>query len=153
MSAEIDPETRTIGAIVAVDDPYAQAVSGVRPPLVRNLYVEVELRGEPRPGSIVVPRVAVHRRDDGRPVVYVADADDRLAFRDVVPGPAQSDLVVIANGLVAGDRVVVTDVIPAIAGMKLMPTPDEALAERLRARATADGAGALSAAEDPSGQL
>jgi multidrug efflux pump subunit AcrA (membrane-fusion protein) len=153
MSAEIDPETRTIGAIVAVDDPYAQAVSGVRPPLVRNLYVEVELRGEARPGSIVVPRVAVHRRDDGRPVVYIADADDRLAFRQVVPGPAQGDLVVIAEGLQAGDRVIVTDVIPAIAGLRLLTSPDEALAERLRAEATAEGAGAPSAAEDSSGQL
>jgi RND family efflux transporter MFP subunit len=153
MSAEIDPETRTIGAIVAVDDPYGQAISGVRPPLVRNMYVEVELRGEPRPDTFVVPRVAVHRRDDGAPAIYLVDDDDRLAIRTVTPGPAQRDLVVIEEGLASGDRVVVTDVIPAIEGMRLMPAADEALARALRGQATGNGTPALSAADGAAGQL
>ena len=71
-------------------------------------------------------------------MVYVADADDRLEFRPVRLGPAQSDFVVVDAGLAAGDRVVVTDLIPAIAGMLLAPTPDAALGERLLAEAAGD---------------
>ena len=138
ISDTIDPQTRTIGIIVAVDQPYRQAIPGQRPPLAKNMYVEVELRGPPRDGEFVVPRVAVHDGPDGRIVVYVADADDRLEFRPVRLGPAQSDFVVVDAGLAAGDRVVVTDLIPAIAGMLLAPTPDAALGERLLAEAAGD---------------
>jgi hypothetical protein len=103
------------------------------------MYVQVELRGRPRPGTLVVPRVAVHRGPDGRPAVYVADADDRLRIRPVDTGTTQGDLTVIADGLAPGDRVVATDLIPAIEGMLLAPTPDEALTGRLYGEARAAG--------------
>lgn len=131
----IDPETRTIGIIVAVDEPYRQAIPGKRPPLVKDMFVEVEVLGRPWPGVLVVPRVAVHRRPDGA-VLYLADAADRLEVRPVTLGPAQDDLVIVTGGLEAGERVVVSDLIPAIEGMKLEPEQDAALAERLRVQAT-----------------
>ncbi|MHA1152329.1 MAG: efflux RND transporter periplasmic adaptor subunit [Alphaproteobacteria bacterium] len=140
MSETIDPQTRTIGFIVAVDEPYGHVIPGKRPPLVKNLYVEVELRAPPRPGRIVVPRVAVHRADDGGWVVYLADQDDRLVIVPVELGPVQGDLAVVASGVTAGARVVASDLIPAIEGMLLAPRNDEALAVRLIAEAggTAD---------------
>ena len=134
----IDPQTRTLGLIVAVDEPYRQAVPGRRPPLAKNMFVEVEIRGQARDDVIVVPRVAVHRGPGGDPVVYIAGADDRLAFRHIEPGPAQDDLMVVLSGLEAGDRVVVTDLIPAIEGMLLSATVDSALADRLLAEAGGD---------------
>ena len=149
ISPAIDPETRTIGAIVAVDRPYAQAVTGSRPPLVRNMYVEVELRGPLRPDTIVVPRVALHEPDSGAPVVHVIDAEDRLAFRPVTPGPVLRDLAVIDAGLVAGDRVVVTDLIPAIEGMRLTPRLDADLAAQLRQAVTGDATPDLSPVPPP----
>ena len=131
----IDPQTRTIGFIVAVDDPYRKAIPGVRPPLIKNMYVEVELRSAVRPDRIVVPRVAVNAGPEGRPVVYLAGADDRLAIRPVSLGPAQSDFVVVEAGLDGGERVVVSDLVPAIEGMLLAPRPDPALAARVLAQA------------------
>lgn len=145
ISETIDAETRTLGVIVQVDDPLRRAIPGQRPPLTKGMYVAVELQGEPRPGTFVVPRVALHRREGAPPLVYVVDEADRLAFRAVTPGPEQDDLVVIEDGLQAGDRVVVSDLVPAIEGMQLSPRRDEALAEALRARATADDAASAAA--------
>jgi len=134
LSDTVDPQTRTVGLIVAVDEPYRKAIPGRRPPLAKNMFVEVELRGPPQPDRIAVPRVALHRLADGRPAVYLAGADDRLAFRPVTPGPAQGDFVVIEQGLEGGERVVVSDLIPAIEGMLLAPAVDEALSARLLAQ-------------------
>ncbi|MDP6707563.1 MAG: efflux RND transporter periplasmic adaptor subunit [Alphaproteobacteria bacterium] len=130
-SDTIDPETRTVGVIVAVDEPYAKARPGVRPPLVKGMYVEVEIRGPARPGLIVAPRAAVW---DGH--VQIVDSDDRLRRRAVRVAFEQTNFVAIAAGLETGDRIVVGDLIPAIEGMLLAPVLDEALMRRLAAEAT-----------------
>ena len=134
VNPELDPTTRTVGVVAAVDQPYRQAVLGERPPLIKNMYVRVEILGQPRPDSIVVPRVAV-RRDGDRSVVYVVDGEERLRRRVVIADVPQADMVRVADGLVAGDRVVVSDLIPAIEGMRLEPTEDADLAGRLATEA------------------
>lgn len=133
----IDPQTRTVGLIVAVDEPYRQAIPGRRPPLTKNMYVEVELRGPAQPDRIVVPRVAVHKVPGEPARVYLAGPDNRLIARPVVLGPEQGDFVVIESGLEDSEWLVITDLIPAIDGMLLAPTPDPETAERLRAQAAA----------------
>ncbi len=135
ISDTIDPQTRTLGLIIAVEEPYRQALPGIRPPLTKNMFVEVEVRGAAYEDVIVVPRVAVHRGADGNPIVYVAGADNRLEFRPITRGPAQDDFVVIESGLEPGERIVVTDLIPAIEGMLVDPSVDEALGDRLLAEA------------------
>lgn len=135
MSDTIDPQTRTVGFIVAVDAPYRRVIPGKRPPLVKNLYVEVELRAPLRLGRIVMPRVAIHRAVDGDPVVYLVGPDDRLRIVPVELGSVQGDLAVIAAGVSVGAQVVVSDLIPAIEGMLLAPRADAALAARLIAEA------------------
>ena len=71
VSDTIDPQTRTLGLIIAVEEPYRQAMPGVRPPLTKNMFVEVEVRGQPYDGVIVVPRVAVHSGPNGEALIYV----------------------------------------------------------------------------------
>jgi len=136
ISDTIDPETRTVGIIVAVDDSYATAEPGVRPPLVKNMFVEVELIGAPRPDSMVVPRLALH---DGK--AYVLDGEDRLVKKPVELAFVQQDLAVVAAGLDAGDRLVVSDLIPAVAGMLIDARPDQDERNRLIAAAEAREAG------------
>ncbi|MBK8908339.1 MAG: efflux RND transporter periplasmic adaptor subunit [Rhodospirillales bacterium] len=121
ISPSLDPETRTVGVVVAVDEPYRQAVPGEKPPLIKNMYVQVDLTGPPRPDRIVIPRVALHGSPDA-PLVYIADGEDRLIVRPVIVGPVQGDEVVIRSGIAPGERVVVSDLIPAINGMLLAPT-------------------------------
>ncbi|MQX38510.1 efflux RND transporter periplasmic adaptor subunit [Roseospira navarrensis] len=133
VSDTIDPKTRTAGIILAVEGSYEQAVPGVRPPLVKNMFVAVELRGPAIEGAVVVPRLAVH---DGR--VYLLDGDDRLVKRPVAIRFYQGDLAVIEDGVRPGDRLVVTDLMPAVAGMLLDPRPDEAVRARLIAEATGE---------------
>jgi len=149
ISDRIDPQTRTVGVVVAVDRPYPIAAQrrddGIpaRPALAKNMYVEVELRGPPQRGRVVIPRAAVHA---GR--VYVLNGEDRLELRKVSIAFEQEDVLVVGEGLRAGERIVVSDLVPAIAGMKLAPENDEATAAWLGAQAAnggqASGSGAAS---------
>ncbi len=118
----IDPDTRTVAFVVAVDEPYAQAIPGQRPPLVKGTFCEVELRGRPLPERVVIPRAALHEDH-----VYVVNAHNRLQRRAVNVLFAQSDFLCLASGLDAGDRVVVADPTPAIEGMLVDPLADESL--------------------------
>lgn len=115
----IDPETRTAGVIVEVDDPYGQAVPGTRPPLTKNMFVEVELKGRPRPDQIVIPRSSLHGSN-----VYLVNPEGRLEIRPVEVAFAQSDFAVVKSGLEVGEKIIVSDPIPAIAGMLVMPSID-----------------------------
>ena len=133
ISDTVDRRTRTVGVIVAVDDPYRQAVPGQRPPLVKNMYVEVEVRGRPRPGAVVIPRGAIYGRE-----VRIAGPDDRLQVREVEVDFVQTNFVVVASGLEAGERVVVSDLPFAADGMRLAPVEDEEALAALVAEAVGD---------------
>jgi membrane fusion protein, multidrug efflux system len=116
----IDPETRTAGVIVAVDDPYGKAQPGSRPPLTKNMFVEVELKGRPRSGQLVIPRTSLHGAN-----VYVINNENRLEIRPVEIAFPQTNFAVIKSGLKDSERIVVSDPIPAIAGMLVVPTQDD----------------------------
>jgi len=135
ISDTVDPKTRTVGAIAAVDNAYASAVPGRRPPLVKGMFVEVELRTRPLSGKIVVPRSALHA---GR--LYIVDGDGRLEVRPVTTSLVQGNLTVVSNGLRPGEKVVVSDLSPAIPGMALKTTTDTGLAKRMAGEATAQRA-------------
>lgn len=131
VSDTVDPRTRTVGIIVAVDQPYRRAEAGRRPPLVKNMYVEVEIRGPPRPEAIVIPRTALRGSR-----VHVVNAEDRLASRDVVVEYAQDNWVALRSGLAPGERVVISDLPFAAEGMRLRPEPDPAASASLVDEAT-----------------
>lgn len=107
-----DMETRTIAIVVRVEDPYGQIVPGKRPPLLKGMYVAVNLESD-LIESLVVPRHAIH---DGR--IYVAAPDGKLLLR-VVKVVYQGDVAVVINGLSIGERVIVTDLMPAVDGMAI----------------------------------
>lgn len=130
ISDTVDPKTRTIGAIVAVDGAYALATPGRRPPLTKGMFVEIEIQTRPRDGAIVVPRASLHGGN-----VYVVDSKNRLEIRPVSVGLLQGDLAVIQKGIDPGTRLVISDLIPAVAGMLLAPQPDAAVLVRLKADA------------------
>jgi len=134
ISDTIDPKTRTLGMIASVDNNYGRAVPGQRPPLVKGMFVEVELRTRPIENVIIVPRAAVSQNK-----VYVVGADNRLEVRDVVVGLQQQSFAVITKGLNEGDRVIVSDVAPAVKGMLLKVTEDTELLARLKDEAMGVG--------------
>ncbi|NQU58602.1 MAG: efflux RND transporter periplasmic adaptor subunit [Rhodospirillales bacterium] len=131
----IDPETRTAGVIVAVDDPYRHSAPGSKPPLTKNMFVEVELKGRPRPGQIVVPRASLHGSN-----VYIVNAEGRLEIRPVEIAFSQANFAVIKNGLKGGETIIISDPIPAIAGMLVESTDDREASALLIAEAEGGGA-------------
>ena len=136
LSDTLDPKTRTVGVIVTVDDPYGNVRPGVRPPLLKGMFVEVDLSSEPMRKRLVVPRLSLHGDR-----LYLVDGDGRLQIRRVKRGLVQPDFVVIDEGLKAGEQVVVSDLVPAVEGMLLETTEDRDLLQRLRRAVSSDGTG------------
>ncbi len=134
--AGVDSDTRTVSVVVAVDEPFAGARPGGRPPLVSGMYVEVELRGQPRPNCRAVPRTALRGKK-----IHVATADSRLETREVEVAFVQDIYACIDAGIEVGDRVVLTELVPAIEGMLLVPRDDVEAAEALRVAAAGEVAG------------
>ena len=69
-------------------------------------FVKVRLVLSTLPGAVLVPAAATQMSANG-PFVYVVKADDTAELRPVQPGQRQEELVVITQGLQAGERVVV----------------------------------------------
>jgi multidrug efflux system membrane fusion protein len=139
----VDPQTRSIGVIVTVDNPYGLARAGERPPLIKGMFVEVELQGPVVERVFVLPRRAI---EAGR--IMVVDETGRLAFADVETAFAQDDLaVVFPDSLAEGTQVIVSAPSPAIPGMLLAPERDTGTEARLASaalpttQAGADGGG------------
>ena len=119
-SDTVDPQTRTLGVVVAVDKPLQKVIPGKRPPLSKGMFVEVDIAGKVQPGSIVVPRSALRNGH-----AYVMNNEQRLEIREVKKAYDQQTQTVIASGLRDGDVLVLTDLIPAVEGMLLKPASNE----------------------------
>ncbi len=122
ISESIDPIRDTLGLVVTVEHPYAGVIPGKRPPLLKGMYVSVEFLAPPK-RQLVIPRNAIHQ---GR--VYVATAENTLSIRKVKVGFSNGNQAVIERGLKAGEKIILTDVIPVIEGLPIkpvMPTNEE----------------------------
>ncbi|MEW8047605.1 MAG: efflux RND transporter periplasmic adaptor subunit, partial [Candidatus Thiodiazotropha sp.] len=113
-SDNVDPETRTMGVVVAVDRPFEKIEPGIRPPLSKGMFVQVLLQGKPQPERIVIPRSAIR---DG--IVYLADEENRLRRQPVDLLFSQGDISIVASGVTAGQKIIVSDLVPAVSGMRL----------------------------------
>lgn len=128
VEAGLDPRTRTVQAVLVVDEPYQKLQSPEQIALLKEMYVEVELVGQPGRPHVAVPDSAVR---DG--MVPIAGSGNRLQLRPVEVAFRQSGAAIIGSGLEPGDIVVVDDLVPAIEGMALAPRRDLESAGRLAA--------------------
>ncbi|MBU0973322.1 MAG: hypothetical protein KKC20_21945 [Proteobacteria bacterium] len=115
----MDPATGTLTFFITVDTPYGGLIPGKRPPLATGMYVEVELCGKPLEDRYVLPRSAVHGN-----TIYICTPENRLEVRPVIVEVTLGDIAVIAQGIEDNEQVVLTDLVPAIQGMKLLPEID-----------------------------
>jgi len=113
IGSSLDPGTRTVPVIIEVPDPYSNVQPGVRPPLVPDAFCEVTAYGATVDDVVVIPRDAL--RDDR---VYLL-RDGKLHIQPVTVLAREDELAVISEGIESGDRVVLTDLFPAIEGMRL----------------------------------
>ena len=124
----VDPETRTMGVVVAVNKPFDKIIPGYKPPLSKGMFVRVVLSSKRSMQRLVVPRSAVRAG-----TVFVADDSNRLRRRAVEVLFSQDDISVIGEGITEGERIVVSDIVPAVDGMLLETQLDETLNQRLHA--------------------
>lgn len=126
----IDSRTQSAAVVVRVDDPLDEAVAGQRPPLRRNMFVEVLLMA-PETEALVVPAEAVR---DGTGLVV--SENGTLEKRNLVIGYMMADLAVVTEGLAPGDQLVITSPTIAVPGMNVKPVEDPARKAQLLAEAT-----------------
>jgi len=99
IAAEVNPDTRAVVARIAVPNP----VGALR----RQMYVRVHIHSRTPSTGLLVPASAVLRDQENLPFVYVAAPGGRFARSHVTLGARAGDRYDIAQGLQAGDRVVV----------------------------------------------
>lgn len=132
-SESIDLKTGALTVYITVDKPYENILLGKRPPLVTNMYVEVELRGVPIPDRFVIPRSSVH---EGK--IYICTPENRLKIKPVKVEFNIEDIAVLSTGVEPGEILVLTDIVPAVEGMRLKPVQAGDIAERLKRQATGE---------------
>lgn len=116
ISDVVNQQTRTVGAIIQVNDTYALAEPGSRPPLIKGMFVEVELSTNPVRDAIAVPRSAL---DNGR--LLVVTGDNRLEVRAAPEAERFGDLAIVTKHVRPGEVLVTSRPSPAIPGMLLAP--------------------------------
>ncbi len=119
-----DDETGALGLVVRVTNPMVVQPSERRPPLRVGTFVAVTFEVAYPDAAIAVPRDALRYSDRDTPVLYVADAEDRLQIRAVELGPVIGPDVVIRSGLKGGETLVLSEPRPPVPGLKLAPVPD-----------------------------
>lgn len=117
---KVDSETRTLGLVVAVDQPLKKIVPGKRPPLSKGMLVEVSVAGKLQPDRLVIPRSTIR---NGK--VYLIDDDNRLKITPIHLLYEQGSQAVVDQGIKPGDRLVLSDVIPAVEGTRLRSISSE----------------------------
>lgn len=111
----LDPQARSVPAVIAVEAPYEGADPPARLPLVPNMYVEVTLTAPAGEPVIVLPAQAVHGGD----TVYLRNADGRLDLRKVTVAWTQAGKSLIIEGITAGETVILDDIVPALPGLRV----------------------------------
>jgi len=128
ISDSVDPQTRTMGIVVAVDQPMKKVIPGLRPPLSKGMFVQVSIAGRMQPARIVIPRSVIRA---GK--VYIVNSENRLETRPVKRLYNQRQVAIIGEGLRSGEIIVVSDLVPAVDGMLLQSVVDETLQQSLSA--------------------
>ena len=102
VGAAVDPQNRTFPIEILLDNPEGR----LKPQMVANVRVATERLRD----VIVVPQDVVLRTEDGYAVFVVAEGPGGTLAeaRAVGLGPSFENEVVVATGLAAGDRLIVT---------------------------------------------
>jgi cobalt-zinc-cadmium efflux system membrane fusion protein len=99
VSALVDHDTGLVAARVLVNNPGDV--------LKKQMYVSVQIQSRQSSRGLLVPVSAILRDDENLPFVYLVQKDGSFARRHVTAGYRSGDKVAIAEGLHAGDQVVV----------------------------------------------
>ena len=113
----IDPQTRTLFAMVEVPDPYGAAAEAAGAPLAVGLFVDATIQGRRLEDAFALPRSALRGSDQ----VFVAMPDETLSIRTVDVVSSSPDRVVVTSGVEAGELVVTSPLRAPADGMAITP--------------------------------
>lgn len=83
-------------------------------------FVKVQLLLKEQPGALLVPQQAVSEFQ-GQQFVYVVGAGNKVEYRNVTTGPDYKELVVIEDGVKAGEKVITEGLQKVKPGMTVVP--------------------------------
>ena len=119
ISSTIDPKTRTLGLFISVDKPNTQIVPGIKPPLLDGMYTEITIKGRAKK-FFVIPRDAIHEGE-----LFIVNKENKLERRVIKPSLVQGNMALFEEGLNLDEKVIVSDLFPAIPGISLRVTEDK----------------------------
>lgn len=124
LDAAIDATTRTVYGTVQIDKPY-EAANGQGMPLAVGLYVDAEVEGRLAFDAIQIAAEGLRAGDE----VFVLNGEGLLDVRQVSVLHSNRETVLLASGVEAGDKVIVSAIRNPIRGMRLEAIDDAVLAE------------------------
>jgi cobalt-zinc-cadmium efflux system membrane fusion protein len=99
IAALVDPDTRSVQVRVVAENPENL--------LKKQMYVRVLIKARQETSGLLVPVSALLRDNENLSFVYVAKPDGSFARQHVTLGYRAGDQVDVADGLQAGDKIVV----------------------------------------------
>ena len=121
LAGDLEEEGRMARLIVEVDDPFTlKPENSDKPVMLMNSYVSVEIEG-PELGQVATI-AREHLRDGDR--IWIMDASDALETRKLDIVFRGHDQVLVAGGVRAGERLVITDLAAPVDGMPLRSKDD-----------------------------
>jgi membrane fusion protein, heavy metal efflux system len=99
ISALVDPDTRSVAVRVVADNP-----GNI---LKKQMYVRVRIQAHQEITGLLIPVSAVLRDDENLPFVYLTETDGSFARQHVTLSDRTGDQVEIAEGLKAGDQIII----------------------------------------------
>lgn len=106
LEATIDPNNRLLYAIAELDEPFRAIPGSGELPMKRGLFVDAEIEGRDIEGVYSLPRYALRGSD----TVYVVSDANTLQTRKVEIVKSDSQIVIIQDGLAAGEKVATSPV-------------------------------------------
>ena len=111
-AGSIDPPTRLVYVYAEVINPYQQS-----PPLAIGMFVDAVIEGKTIKDGFLVPNSAINNNSD----IFIINASDSLEIRKIEVLGTENDYVIIKGEISEGERVVVSPLNNAKAGMALKP--------------------------------
>jgi RND family efflux transporter MFP subunit len=112
----LESQGRMARLLVEVDDPYAlRPENAGAPPLLMDAYVSTRILGRTVADVVAVSRSHVHDGDK----VWLMDGEGLLRIHTLDPVYAGEDVLLVADGLEAGQRLVVSEIATPVEGMPL----------------------------------
>jgi len=125
LDAGIEATTRSVYGTVRIEDPYGDIHADSDMPLAVGLYVDAEIQGRTIVDAVQIAAEGLRAGDE----VFVIDGEGLLDVRQVDVIHRNRDIVMLASGVEAGERVIVSAIRNPVRGMRLQAVDDGTIAD------------------------